>query len=101
MALRLIVHVLGARIELQCLKHVACAVHYELQTQRQEAEIQRLTAAVAAAPRDGPAGTSSKATMQKIAAEMRLKDERLRQLRGAIKTLETKLAQLLKDKTDL
>lgn len=33
--------------------------------------------------------------------QVRLKDERLRQLRGAIKALEGKLAQLLKDKTDL
>ena len=35
------------------------------------------------------------------AVQVRLKDERLRQLRGAIKALEGKLAQLLKDKTDL
>jgi hypothetical protein len=33
--------------------------------------------------------------------QVRLKDERLRQLRGAIKALEGKLAQLLKYKTDL
>eukprot|EP00879_Flechtneria_rotunda_P033658 GHRR01037309.1.p1 GENE.GHRR01037309.1~~GHRR01037309.1.p1 ORF type:complete len:207 (-),score=70.22 GHRR01037309.1:69-689(-) len=36
-----------------------------------------------------------------MATELRLKDERMRQLRGAIKALEGKLTQLLKEKTDL
>ena len=39
--------------------------------------------------------------LQPSTLQVRLKDERLRQLRGAIKALEGKLAQLLKDKTDL
>eukprot|EP00882_Tetradesmus_deserticola_P027833 GHRQ01030964.1.p1 GENE.GHRQ01030964.1~~GHRQ01030964.1.p1 ORF type:complete len:194 (+),score=86.28 GHRQ01030964.1:215-796(+) len=39
--------------------------------------------------------------MPPVWLQVRLKDERLRQLRGAIKALEGKLAQLLKDKTDL
>lgn len=39
--------------------------------------------------------------LQPTTLQVRLKDERLRQLRGAIKALEGKLAQLLKDKTDL
>ncbi|WIA18956.1 hypothetical protein OEZ85_003625 [Tetradesmus obliquus] len=75
--------------------------HYEQQAQRQDAEIQRLTAALAAAPREDSAAPNTRQALQKMAAEVRLKDERLRQLRGAIKALEGKLAQLLKDKTDL
>eukprot|EP00878_Enallax_costatus_P003415 GHUV01003625.1.p1 GENE.GHUV01003625.1~~GHUV01003625.1.p1 ORF type:complete len:1706 (+),score=714.87 GHUV01003625.1:54-5120(+) len=74
---------------------------YEAQAQRQDSDIQRLTAALAAAPKEDPNAPNSKLAMQKMATEVRLKDERLRQLRGAIKALEGKLAQLLKDKTDL
>ncbi len=68
-----------------------------LQARHQEAEIQRLTTLASIPREDAP----SRLTVQKLHTELKLKDERLRQLRAAIKTLEGKLMGLLKDKTDL
>lgn len=41
-----------------------------LQAQRQEAEVQRLTTALAAAPKEDPNAPSSKLTMQKLVTEV-------------------------------
>jgi hypothetical protein len=41
-----------------------------LQAQRQDAEIQRLTAALAAAPREDPAAPNTRQALQKMAAEV-------------------------------
>jgi uncharacterized protein YlxW (UPF0749 family) len=57
-----------------------------------------MAARLAAAPKeDAP----NRLNMQKLHSELKSKDERLRQLRAAIKALEGKLASLLKEKTDL
>lgn len=67
------------------------------QARRLEAEVGRLQAQAQAPAKDAP----SRLTLAKLHTELKLKDERLRQLRAAIKTLETNLADLLKEKTDL
>jgi hypothetical protein len=41
-----------------------------MQAQRQDAEIQRLTAALAAAPREDPNAPSTRQALQKMAAEV-------------------------------
>jgi hypothetical protein len=41
-----------------------------LQAQRQDAEIQRLTAALAAAPREDPSAPNTRQALQKMAAEV-------------------------------
>ncbi|KAF8064552.1 hypothetical protein HT031_003352 [Scenedesmus sp. PABB004] len=93
--------VLRSRLEQREASLEVMRKNYEAQAQRQDAEVQRLTAALAAAPREDPNAPSARQALHKLAAEARLKDERLRQLRAAIKALEGKLSQLLKDKTDL
>lgn len=67
------------------------------QLRGRDAEIERLTKALAAAkPEDAP----GRAAAARMASDLRAKDGRLRQLRGAIKALEAKLAELLQDKAD-
>ncbi len=74
-----------------------CVLLYGSQARAQDAEISRLSH-LAAQPRDD---APSRVTVQKLHTELKLKDERLRQLRSAIKALEGKLSELLKEKTDL
>lgn len=53
---------------MECTK-VSCL--FALQAQHQDAEIQRLTAALAAAPREDPAAPNTRQALQKLAAEVR------------------------------
>lgn len=69
------------------------------QARRYESELASLRGELASmAPKEE---APSRSTLQRLASELKVKDERLKQLRAAIKALEGKLASLLKEKTDL
>ena len=42
----------------------------------------------------------TKAQLQKLSSQLKMKDEMLRQLKGAIKALEAKLTQVMKEHAD-
>eukprot|EP00879_Flechtneria_rotunda_P017649 GHRR01018501.1.p1 GENE.GHRR01018501.1~~GHRR01018501.1.p1 ORF type:complete len:2335 (+),score=1054.13 GHRR01018501.1:417-7421(+) len=95
------VEVLQNRLEQKEASLQLVTRNHEAQLKHKDSEIQRLSAAIAAAPKEEPSAPNNRLALQKMATELRLKDERMRQLRGAIKALEGKLTQLLKEKTDL
>jgi len=91
------VDALRSRGEALQAAHDSLHLEADAQLKHREAEVERLSRALAAAKQDD---APSRAAVQRMQSDLKQKDGRLRQLRAAIKALEGKLTELLRDKTD-